>query len=113
MAIYPAAAIFLLIWLLLTLRNADNGLIMAIAVIPFGMFAAIVAGGLSMILAHFLVVLTIGALLTRALSTRHAPASTRLPPSAIYLSIFAIYSLFSGLILVRLFQGNSWCSRSV
>ena len=106
MAIYPAAAIFLLIWLLLTLRNADNGLLMAIAVIPFGMFAAIVAGGLSMILAHFLVVLTIGALLTRALSTRHAHVSTRLPPSAIYLSIFAIYSLFSGLILVRLFQGQ-------
>ncbi len=106
MAVYPAAAAFLLLWLWLSARNADNGILMAIAVIPFGMFAALVAGGLSMIIANLLAILSIFLLILRRIT--HAPGSAdfRLPPSGIYLLVFAFYSVFSGIVLVRLFEGQ-------
>lgn len=106
MVLYPAAAVFVLIWLVLTIRNPDNGLVMAIAVIPFGMFAAIGLGGLSIILANLLVVLTIGVLLIRFASHKQSATQLRLPLSSVYLWLFAIYAIFSSLILVRFFAGQ-------
>ena len=106
MAVYPAAAAFLLLWLWLSAKNADNGILMAIAVIPFGMFAALVAGGLSIILANLLAILSIGLLVLRRTSRTAPTEQFLLPPSGLYLLIFALYSVFSALVLVRLFQGN-------
>lgn len=106
MALYPTAIVFLLIWLVLTIRDPDNGLVMAIAVIPFGMFAAMRLGGLSIILANLLVVFSVGVLMIRFVSTRQRGAPLGLPTSTIYLWIFAIYAIFSALILVRFFAGE-------
>ncbi|WP_282119257.1 hypothetical protein [Ruegeria atlantica] len=106
MAVYPAAAAFLLLWLWLSARNADNGILMAIAVIPFGMFAALVAGGLSMIIANLLAILSISLLILRRITYAPGPADFRLPPSGVYLLVFALYSAFSGIVLVRLFEGQ-------
>lgn len=104
MEVFPAAGVFLLIWLVLVYRNADNGVPMVIAVLPFGMFAAVVAAGLSVILANLLAILTIGVLMLRWLSGRPGLASVQLPVSAIYILVFALYSLFSAIVLVRVFQ---------
>ncbi|MEY8099548.1 hypothetical protein AB9F29_19360 [Falsihalocynthiibacter sp. S25ZX9] len=106
MVLYPTAIVFLLIWLVLTIRDPDNGLVMAIAVIPFGMFAALRLGGLSIILANLLAVFTIGVLIIRYVGIRHRLSPLRLPMSSVYLWLFAIYALFSALILVRFFAGK-------
>ncbi|WP_170464903.1 hypothetical protein [Ruegeria arenilitoris] len=106
MAVYPAAAAFLLLWLWLSARNADTGILMAVAVIPFGMFAAMVVGGLSLIMANFLAVLSISILLIRWIAHAYEPRYLRFPPSGVYLLVFTLYSVFSGVVLVRLFQGQ-------
>ncbi|MBO9446711.1 hypothetical protein [Ruegeria sp. R14_0] len=106
MAVYPAAAAFLLLWLWLSVKNADNGVVMAIAMIPFGMFAAVVVGDLSILMANLLAVLSISLLVVRR-AVRTAPGALfGLPPSGLYLLVFALYSVFSAIVLVRLFEGN-------
>lgn len=104
MTIFPAAAAFLAGWLLLSLRNASFGVLAVMAALPFGMFAAIRAGGSSLLMAHLLVLLTICLLLLRALAER-APARP-LPPAAVWMIIFTGYTVFSAFVLVRLFQGS-------
>ena len=106
MVLYPAAAAFVLIWLLLSFRNVENGLVMTNAVGPFGMFAAGNLGGPSIILANLLAMLTIGVLILRYFSVQQHALAPQVPKAAIYLFLFAAYSLFSGFILVRLFQGQ-------
>lgn len=106
MAFYPAAGVFLLIWLWSVMRNADNGIPMAIAVLPFGMFAAVTFGGLSLLLSNLLAMLTIGALIFRWISRRKAQTPLHIPTAGIYLVAFTVYSLFSGFVIVRLFQGQ-------
>lgn len=106
MELYPVAAVFVFIWLLLTIRNSDNGLVMAIAVIPFGMFAAFRIGGLSIILSHLIAVLTIGALIIRFFSQRGRAPLVQLPISSLYLCFFSVYAVFSALIIVRIFEGQ-------
>lgn len=106
MAVYPAAGAFLLVWLLLNNRNAENGVPMVIAVLPFGMFAAVAFGGLSLILANFLAMLTTLVLCIRFFSNRGLSHSLRLPSAGGYLVVYALYSLFSAIVLVRIFQGQ-------
>lgn len=106
MEIFPAAGVFFAIWLAVMIRNADNGLIFAIAVWPFGMFAAANLGGLSLLIPNLIGVLTIGALLLRRLSWQGPQSAIKIPISGIYLAAFAIYSVFSATVLVRVFQGD-------
>ncbi|SDM02685.1 O-antigen ligase family protein [Aliiruegeria lutimaris] len=112
MTVFPASAVFFLIWLVLSFRDADRGIPMTIAVLPFGMFAGAVVGGLSILLAQALAMLTIGVLMLRWVSLGAVQANESggmlpvLPRAALWLAIFALYALFSSLILVRLFQGR-------
>lgn len=104
MTVYPAFVVFLLAWLWVSLRDGDRGVAVVLAALPFGMFAAIEASGLSVLVAHLLAALTIGTFILRRLSGRLPPIS--LSPGGVFLIIFALYALFSATVLVRLFAGN-------
>ncbi|TMM51051.1 hypothetical protein [Sulfitobacter sabulilitoris] len=106
MVVYPLAAAFVLLWLALCMRNADNGVPVTVAMLPFGMFAALVAGGLSIIIANLLAILTIGLLLVRWVSQRRGVPQEGLPTAGLCLLLFSGYALFSGFVLVRLFEGQ-------
>lgn len=104
MTVYPAAAVLLLIWLWASLRDADRGLTVALASLPFGMFATIEVSGLSVLAAHLLAALSIGVLWLRRLTGR-VPGKG-LNRSGLYLGLYALYALFSATVLVRLFAGD-------
>lgn len=106
MSFAPFAAIFIIAWLWVALRKLENGITFVIAVLPFGMFAAISVAGLSLLLAHFLAMLTMVALVVRWITTRTSGTSVLLPIDGRYLVFFAAYALFSALVLVRLFAGD-------
>ncbi len=75
MSFAPFAAIFIIAWLWVALRKLENGITFVIAVLPFGMFAAISVAGLSLLLAHFLAMLTMVALVVRRVATRTSGTS--------------------------------------
>ncbi len=106
MTFAPFAAIFIIAWLWVVLRNLEKGITFVIAVLPFGMFAAISLAGLSLLLANFLAMLTIAALVVRRMASRTSGTTVMLPPESRYLVFFAGYALFSAFILVRLFEGD-------
>lgn len=106
MTFFPAAGVFLLVWLWSVMRNPVNGVPMVIAVVPFGMFAAVAIGGLSLVLANLLAILTIGALILQWFGGRGARRPLSIPAAGIFLVVFAAYSLFSAFVLVRIFQGQ-------
>lgn len=104
MVIYPAAILFLVIWVVISVRDADRGVTFVIATLPFGMFAFLDAGGLSLLVAHCLAVLTIGLYGLRRIGGR-SPALV-MPTASLYLLAFALYALVSAFLLVRLFAGS-------
>lgn len=104
MTVYPVSAVFMLLWLWVTLKDPDKGLTVALAAFPFGMLAAVNAGGLSILMAHALAAMTLAVFALRRVSGRLAPM--RVPPAGIYLWFFGLYALFSAIILVRLFSGT-------
>ncbi len=106
MEVYPAAAAFFLIWLWGVSRNSDNGIVVGIAALPFGMFAAVNASGFSLLLSNLLAMFTVMVLMLRYMSWQGPKPALRIPVSGIYLLVYALYSLFSAIILVRLFQGQ-------
>ncbi|WP_143028489.1 hypothetical protein [Ruegeria marina] len=79
---------------------------LVMAMLPFGMFAALALGGLSLLLANLLAMMTIGILLVRRLSWRGRREPFHIPPAGLYLLAFALYSLFAGFVMVRIFQGQ-------
>lgn len=104
MTIFPAAIVVLLLWALFSLRDADRGISVAIAVLPFGMFAALEANGLSVLAAHLLAALTLGVFCLRWIIGR--VGGVRVTPAGLWICAFALYALFSATVLVRLFAGE-------
>lgn len=105
MTVFPASAALLAIWLIQSLRNPDNGIVVAIAMLPFGMFATVALGGLSIIAAHLVAMLTIGLFLLRWVSRRPEVHLGHIPTSGLFLILYALYAAFSATVLVRLFAG--------
>jgi len=106
MTVFPASAALLAIWLVQSLRNPDNGIVVAIALLPFGMFAAVSLGGLSIIAAHLIAMLTVALFLLRWASRRGALRLGQVPAAGLFLALYAIYAAFSATVLVRLFAGE-------
>ncbi|WP_137700404.1 hypothetical protein [Marimonas lutisalis] len=104
MTLYPVSLLFILIWLRVSLKDPDRGVSVALAALPFGMFAALAVGGLSVLMAHFLVLLCCGVFAIRWASG--AIGRLHVPRAGILLLLFGLYSLFSAIILVRLFAGT-------
>lgn len=106
MTFYPLSLAVLAIWLILILRRLDDGFVLAIALLPFGMFAAIALpslGGLSVIASSLVAALTGGFVILASLLGRGAPVLTA---STVLLGIYAAYAAFSAVVLVRLFSGQ-------
>ncbi|WP_145111614.1 hypothetical protein [Cereibacter sediminicola] len=106
MIFYPLSLAVLGIWLVLILRRLDDGFTVAIALLPFGMFAAIAlpaVGGLSLIASSLIAALTGGLVIVASLLGRGAPVLTA---STVVLGIYAAYAAFSAVVLVRLFSGQ-------
>lgn len=101
--IYPAAFLFIALWFWISVKDADRGGVVAIAALPFGMFAAADIGGLSLLISHLLAALTLLSVLLRRLTGRAEPIS--LDTSSILILCFAGYSIFSAVVFVRLFEG--------
>lgn len=106
MTIYPAAGALLIIWAWLALRDGDDPMRLTIALLPFGMFAAIDAGGLSLLAAHLIAALTLCQVSLRWFSAKGLSRTTSVPPSGIALLLFALYAAFAATVLVRFFAGQ-------
>lgn len=106
MAIYPASLVLLAFWAALTCRTPGGGMIVAIAALPFGMFAAIEAGGMSLRAAHLAAVLRMVMCTLQHLSQPPDERAVRLSPAGLALVAFAAYGILSSTLLVRLFEGQ-------
>ncbi|MEM1427890.1 MAG: hypothetical protein AAGG09_00375 [Pseudomonadota bacterium] len=106
MAVYPASIVLLLIWALLSLRRPANGLLVAMAALPFGMFAAVEVSGLSLRAAHFAAALSLALITVQHFSTPSQARTVRISPAGLWIFAFAVYGLFSAIFLVRIFQGQ-------
>lgn len=104
MSVYPTTAIFLLFWLWQSVRDPDRGALVMIAALPFGMLAAISIGGLSILAAHFLALITLSGYAVRRLGG--GLDQIWMPAAGIYLLLFSLYSVFSAIVLVRIFSGD-------
>ncbi|WP_212524278.1 hypothetical protein [Actibacterium sp. MT2.3-13A] len=106
MTVFPASTALLAIWLIQSLRNPDNGIVVAIALLPFGMFAAVSLGGLSIIAAHLVALLTVAVFILRWVSRRPAVRLGQIPVPGVFLLLYAGYAAVSATVLVRLFAGE-------
>ncbi|MEZ5797654.1 MAG: hypothetical protein R3D63_09445 [Paracoccaceae bacterium] len=107
MALFPAAVIVILLWLVLVIRDPDTGVVATLAVVPMGMFAAANLGGLSILVLHLLAAMTIAVLGMRWMYRSGGHISRAIvTPATGFLLLFALYSLFSAIVLVRYFAGQ-------
>jgi len=106
MTVFPASIVPIALWLFLSLRSADNGIPMTLAMLPFGMFAAVQIGSLSILSLQLMAMLTIGLLMLRWLRLGAALPQSLSHPASLFLMAYAAYALFSATILVRIFAGN-------
>lgn len=109
MEVFPASFALLAIWLIVILRSHWGGYTLTIAMLPFGMFAAIsfpALGGLSMPATTFLAAMMIGIAVVEYASKLHRQPSAGLHPATLAFGLFAAYGVFSSIVLVRLFQGS-------
>lgn len=106
MTIFPASAVLLAIWLIQSLRDPDKGLVVATALLPFGMFAAVTLGGLSIIAANLAAMLTVGLCVLRWVSRSSEVRVGHIPTPGLFLLLYAAYTAFSATVLVRLFAGD-------
>lgn len=106
MTVFPASAVLLAIWLIQSARDPDNGIVVAIAMLPFGMFAAVTLGGLSIIAAHLVAMLTVGLFLLRWASRNSEVRVGHLTTPGLFLLLYAAYAAFSATVLVRLYAGE-------
>ncbi|WP_353476541.1 hypothetical protein PVT71_27495 (plasmid) [Salipiger sp. H15] len=109
MQLYPASIVFLAILALFAVRGAQNVLMLMVAMIPFGMFSVVglpSVGGLSLLAVNLCAATLIGlgsiALVARLIRGDRVP----IEPATLILALFAIYTVFSATVLVRLFQGD-------
>ena len=106
MAFYPASLVLLALWAALTFRSPGGGILVAIAALPFGMFAAVEASGMSLRAAHLAAVLTMLVCTLQHLAQPAEERSLRLSPAGLALLAFAAYGVISATLLVRLFEGQ-------
>jgi hypothetical protein len=106
MVLYPASLVLLALWAALTYRNAGDGMLVAIAALPFGMFAAIEASGMSLRAAHLAAVLTMAVCTLQYLNQSRDDRALRLSPAGLALMAFAVYGIISATLLVRVFEGQ-------
>lgn len=106
MTFYPASFVLIAIWLVRSWRDVDNGIPVTIAALPFGMFAAIQIGGLSILALHLLTMLTVSLLFLRWVSQGATMNRHHYAPAVLFLVFYALYAVFSSTILVRLFAGE-------
>lgn len=104
MSVSPITAVFLLFWLWQSVRDPDRGALVMIVALPFGMLAAISVGGLSILAAHFLALITLFTYAVRRVGG--GLAQIWIPAAGIYLLLFSLYSVFSAIVLVRIFSGD-------
>ena len=111
MEVFPATAALMLIWLVACLRDPDNSVLLAVAFVPFGMFAAVVLpsiGNLSLIAASVLAMLAVGLTILRHLSPNHTGTVERNTTdiATFFYAAFTAYAVFSAIVLVRVFEGD-------
>lgn len=104
MEVYPAALLLLLVWLWVSIKDPDRSATVVIATLPFGMFAAVDAGGLSLLVPHLLAAVTLSLHMMRRAANSLGPFRLYMP--AVLILAFAVYALFSATVLVRLFAGE-------
>ncbi len=108
MVLFPASFVVLALWFFAVLRSGSGAYLMAVATLPFGMFAVIQLpsiGGLSVTATALFSAMAAGLATSKALFSRHPPR-WGLSPAALALGLFCLYSIFSALVLVRYFQGS-------
>jgi hypothetical protein len=106
LTIFPASFVVIAIWFFLTARQRDNSVPVVIATLPFGMFAAVLLGNLSILITHLLAMLTIALYMLSGLIPRRKSPPFQVSAAGYSLIIFSAYAAFSGLILVRYFSGR-------
>ncbi len=104
MAVYPASVAFLLLWLWVSLKDPDKGVTVVLATLPFGMFAALSVGGLAILMPYLLATLTFTVFFLRRASGQIRAISVQRP--GFYLLLYAVYGVFSAVVLVRFFAGD-------
>ncbi|TVS06176.1 MAG: hypothetical protein EA407_00805 [Rhodobacteraceae bacterium] len=108
MVLFPASFAILALWLYAVLRLRSGPYLMTLAMLPFGMFAVVqlpALGDLSITAAVLFAALAAGLAAARTLTS---PALSRVEVNfaTIALALFAVYAVFSALVLPRLFQGS-------
>jgi hypothetical protein len=108
MVLFPASFAILALWLYAVLRLNSGPYLMTLAMLPFGMFAVVQMpglGNLSLQAGVLFAALAAALAFAKALTSR---SFTRIGVNhaALVLTFFAIYAVFSALVLPRLFQGN-------
>lgn len=108
MVLFPASFVILVFWFIAVLRSGSGAYLMALAMLPFGMFAVVQLpslGGLSITAATLFAAMAAGIATSGAFFKRN-PGPLRFNPASLALGLFCIYSVFSALVLVRYFQGS-------
>ena len=105
--LFPVSVVIALLFLLAIRRGLERGMYLAIALLPFGMaaFANLPAmGNLSLPAAEVVAGWTIGLMLLWRV--RHAPRTLAggLDAHGVLLLLLSLYAVFSGTVLVRLFE---------
>lgn len=107
MEVFPAAILAFAVWVAKAYRDADLAVVVTIATLPFGMFAAARVAGLSLLVTDLLAAGTVALLVSlwmRRHDVRLGPAFRA--PATLFLIFFAVYAAFSAIILVRFFEGR-------
>jgi hypothetical protein len=107
--IFPASFVLMAIWLIVMLRMRGGGYALTLAMLPFGMFAAIsfpALGGLSLPAATFLAAIMTAVSMIEYASNLKRAGPPILRPATLAFGIFTAYGVFSAFVLVRLFQGQ-------
>ncbi len=110
MQIYPASFVFLAILALCATRGMHNVLLLAIAMMPFGMFAVVglpSVGGLSLLAVNVTAAALVGLGCLALTSRLVRVGSVKIEPTTLPLVLFAAYAIFSTTVLVRLFEGET------
>lgn len=108
MVLFPASFVILGIWFIAVLRSGSGAYLMAVATLPFGMFAVVLLpslGGLSVVATTLFAAMAAALVAAGALFSRE-PKPLQVNTAALMLGLFSLYSVFSALVLVRFFQGS-------
>ena len=109
MQIFPITIIITLVFLLFIRRNLDNGIFLSIALLPFGMAALVnlpALGNLSLLAAQVVAGATIGLMIFKSFLKGTWTLTFSPDRDEYYVLFLCVYSLFSVIVLTRLFAGD-------